>query len=238
MATGAAMSYSVISYPTRHTSSRMGTRASWIVVHTTEGNSTLPNAAAYLASNALQVSAHELVGDGVAYVLAADEVATHHAGANTARLPSGETGAAVNRASWGLEIHNQSGQRPSEGAYRVAVERLAAACKRLGLAPERIIAHREVDPSRRSDPTGVSMSELRAAVARTLAPKPVEELPKWSKEAREKGAYYGEALTRLAEGDPAALSELAALLAEPTAEEIAALYHARLLPPLYEARDR
>ena len=108
------MNYSTITYPTRHTSSRQGARPAWIVVHTTEGNSTLLNAAAYLASNALGVSAHELVGDGAVYVMAPDHLATHHAGAATARLPSGETGAAVNRASWGLEIHNQAGRPPTD----------------------------------------------------------------------------------------------------------------------------
>lgn len=230
---------STINYPTRHTSSRQGAATRWIVVHTTEGNSTLPNAAAYLASNALGVSAHELAGEGIAYLMAPDHLATHHAGAATARLPSGETGQGVNRASWGIEIHNRAGQPPSAGAYLVAVARIAEACKRLRLPVEKIIAHRDVDPSRRSDPTGVNMDTLRADVLALMAPKPPPvEIPKWSQEARNEAAYYAEALLRLAEGQEMALDELATLLHNPRAAEIRDVLDAVAVKALHEARDR
>ena len=233
------MSYSTITLQTAHTSSRGGRFPAWIVVHTTEGNSTLANAAKYLQQNVERASAHELAGDGIVYVMANDNVATHHAGINS-RLPTGETNHGVNLASWGIEIHNRSGVPPSNFAYRIAVDRIAKAAKRLNIPVDRIIAHRAVAPGHRADPTGVNMDTLRADVAALMAPKPpAEEVPKVSREAAARAAWRVEALARASRGDAGAAEALRlAIEADGPHADIHDALVALALPPLYEARDR
>ncbi len=161
--------YRLVSRPARARSSRAGERAQWIVVHSTATpvGGTPEGTAGYLAANEAQVSIHELVCPGVVYQMVPDSEAAHHAGYAT--LPDGTKGAEVNRVSWGIEIFQVAGQ-PCDGALVViATERITEACRRLGITDAgRIVGHGEVDRGRRSDPVGVDMDALRAAVAAKL----------------------------------------------------------------------
>jgi hypothetical protein len=64
------------------------------------------------------------------------------------------------------------------------LERVVLACRRLHIPSARVIAHRDIDPTRRSDPLGIDMVQFRAAVAAALnevpVPPPVPVI-KWDK---------------------------------------------------------
>lgn len=159
----------IINMPAMSHSPRGGTRARYVVVHSTDSpaGSTPEGTARYLAGNDRKVSAHELVAPLAVYVMVPDDRAAHHAGYAT--LPDGTTGGAVNLASWGLEIYQESGRPCAPELVEVAAGRVAGACKRLGIPAARVVSHAEVDPGRRSDPVGVSMDAFRARVSAMLA---------------------------------------------------------------------
>lgn len=163
--------YTVTSRPSNHHSHRGGQRVIWLVAHTTEGpnGSTIEGTIRYLQSNERQASAHEFVAPGMAVLMVPDDRAAHHAGSESSRFPNGATGFNGNAQSFGLEMYHNVGTTISPATVAIAVDRFAQACRRFGLGVERILAHRDIDPTRRSDPVGVEMPWFRARVAERLA---------------------------------------------------------------------
>jgi len=159
----------IINMPAQSHSPRGGTRARYVVVHSTDSpaGSTPDGTARYLAGNDRKVSIHEMVAPGAVYVMVPDDRAAHHAGYAT--LPDGTTGGAVNLASWGVEIYQVHGQPCAPELVEVAAGRVAGACKRLNIPAARVVSHAEIDPGRRSDPVGVDMAAFRSRVAAMLA---------------------------------------------------------------------
>ena len=149
--------------PTNHQWSRDGRSVAYIVIHTSEGNGNAAATVRYLKQNDRQASYHELCAGDTAYIMAGDDKTAAHVGYGT--LPNGAQGYEANRQSYGISMDNQAGQAPSDATIQTAIERTAAALGRFGLGIDRVIAHRDADPARRSDPTGVDMSEFRAAVS-------------------------------------------------------------------------
>ncbi|HAF44984.1 MAG TPA: hypothetical protein DCK83_08630 [Gallionellaceae bacterium] len=142
----------------------------WIIVHDPVGG-TPANTLAYLRNNDRQVSYNELVVPGAppeSVTLAPPESYVGHAGFGTA--PDGTRGSALNRASWGLCLWKaiaDNGPFPDD-LLAAAVTVAALRCGQWGLTADRVLAHREVDPRRRSDPRGLDMGIFREMVARAL----------------------------------------------------------------------
>ena len=71
----------------------------------------------------------------------------------------------------GIEAYNDGIGEPwapaQLEAYHVGT---AALCRALGIGAERVKGHRETDPDRKIDPTGIDMVAVRARVAALLAP--------------------------------------------------------------------
>lgn len=177
-----------------HHSSRAGQRAKYVVLHSTASpaGSTLESTAQYLKQNDRGVSIHELVGDATVYRMVADDRAAHHCESPTAMLPGGEPNYLNNELTWGIEGFQILTNPVSAAVARLMLERVVAACRRLGIPSARVVAHREIDPTRRTDPLGIDMAQFRAAVAAALnevpvppppppPPPPVE--PRWDKAA-------------------------------------------------------
>lgn len=153
-----------------HHSSRAGQAVKYVVLHSTASpaGSTLANTAQYLKQNERGVSIHELVGDNTVYRMVADNRAAHHCESETARLPGGEPGYLNNELTWGIEGF-QIGTTPVTAAVaRLMLDRVVLACRRLGVPSARVISHQEIDPTRRTDPLGINMTQFRAAVAEAL----------------------------------------------------------------------
>lgn len=165
-------------HPSIHFSPRGNHRVAYIIVHTTQTptGGTPVGTLRYLEKNERQVSCHELVVPGEVYQMVPDSLAAHHAGYAT--LPDGTTGLAANQKSWGIELFNFGQRRPQESIVVMGLERVAEACKRFGLKAERVLGHREVDPTRRTDPDGIDMEWFRSEVAKRLgagAPSPADD---------------------------------------------------------------
>jgi hypothetical protein len=160
----------VIDLWSNHYSSRAGQRAKYVVLHSTASpaGSTLASTAAYLKQNDRAVSIHELVGDTTVYRMVTDDRAAHHCESPTAQLPGGEPNSLNNELTWGIEGF-QIGTTPVTAAvWRLMLERVVLACRRLGIPSARVVAHREIDPTRRTDPLGVDMTQFRAGGATAL----------------------------------------------------------------------
>jgi len=142
----------------------------WLMVHDPVGG-TPAGTLAYLRHNDRQVSYNELVVPGAppeSVTLAPPESYVGHAGFGTA--PDGTRGSALNRASWGLCLWKaiaDNGPFPDD-LLAAAVTVAALRCGQWGLTADRVLAHREVDPRRRSDPRGLDMGIFREMVARAL----------------------------------------------------------------------
>ena len=195
--------------PAANHSPRVGERARYVIVHSTDSptNSTPAGTAEYLARNERLVSIHELVNPEATYVMVPDELAAHHAGADSARLPDGTRGSAVNRASWGIEIFQWTGQPCAPALVERAAVRAADACRRLGIPAANVLQHREVDPGRRSDAVGVDAGAFRGRVAELLgtgSPAPAPGAVQWSKIA-----WAMEEATRILEREGLALEAAA-----------------------------
>lgn len=126
---------------------RGGVRPDLVVIHYTA----MPSAAearARLCDPAHEVSAHWLIGpDGAAEQLVDEGMRAWHAGA-------GAWGAVtdVNSRSVGIELAN-SGTEPFPEPQMAALERvLAGIMGRWTIPPERVIAHSDMAPARKSDP--------------------------------------------------------------------------------------
>jgi hypothetical protein len=82
--------------------------------------------------------------------------------------------------SIGIEAYNDGRGEPWPVAQLQAYDRGAAAIlKKIGQPPSRLLAHRETDPNRKIDPTGIDMDAMRVRVARLMSPpKPKRKGPK------------------------------------------------------------
>jgi N-acetyl-anhydromuramyl-L-alanine amidase AmpD len=163
----------VIDRPSLYQDSRGGQKARYIIVHTTESPVGVPaeNTLKYLVGpNDRGVSVHELaMPDGKAYRLVPDDLLAHHARSEQVRFPDGTPWQVANHITWGIEGYQVAGRAVSQEVLALMKVRVAAACKRLGLDYTRVLAHREIDPERKSDPVGVSsMGEFRASIADLL----------------------------------------------------------------------
>jgi len=155
-----------------HSSDRQGQEVRYIIVHSTASPVGVPaeNTLNFLVGpNSRGVSAHELVlPGGQVYRLVPDERAAHHCWSESVRFPDGTSGDLANKITWGIEAYQVSGKPVGEEVRATVIERVTGACRRLELDSGQVLGHREIDPGRRSDPVGVDMDELRAAVTELL----------------------------------------------------------------------
>lgn len=162
-----------VSRPSAHSSDRKGERVRYIVVHSTatQPNATSANTLRYLTRNDRCVSAHVYVAqDGVCYQMVPDELAAHHCASASVRFPDGSGGVLANRWTWGIEMFGFAGKPVEPDVVAAGIRCVAEACERLGLGVYAVVGHREIDPSRRSDPEFVDMDVFRGGVATALAP--------------------------------------------------------------------
>lgn len=129
---------------------RGGVRPDMVIVHHT-AMASAEVALARLCDPAAEVSAHYLVGeDGRIWRLVAEEARAWHAG--TAAWGGVRD---VNSHSVGIELANTAGPAspPYPEPQMAALEALLDAVSgRWGIAPERVLAHSDVAPGRKSDP--------------------------------------------------------------------------------------
>ena len=126
---------------------RDGARPSIIVLHYTAMTSAA-EARARLCDPACEVSVHWLISDtGAAEALVPEVLRAWHAGAGEwAGLTD------VNSHSVGIELAN-SGLQPFPEPQMAALEQvLAGVMQRWKIAPEKVIAHSDMAPDRKSDP--------------------------------------------------------------------------------------
>jgi N-acetylmuramoyl-L-alanine amidase len=126
---------------------RGGARPDLIVIHYTAMTS-VAEARARLCDPAFEVSAHWLISEqGGAEQLVDEAMRAWHAGAGAWGAVSD-----VNSRSIGIELAN-TGAAPFPEAQMVALEGvLAGIMGRWGMGPERVIAHSDMAPARKSDP--------------------------------------------------------------------------------------
>lgn len=205
-------------------SSRGGARARYVILHSTDSpaGATPTGTANYLQSNDRLVSVHELVNPEATYIMVPDNRAAHHAGADSATLPDGTKGGAVNAASWGLEIYQVNGRPTDPALVERAAVRVADAARRLGIPAANVLMHREVDPGRRSDPVGVDADAFRRRVAELLGTAP--EAPAPGRVDYGKLVWAIEEATRILEREGRAVE--------------AGYIKSVILPPLVKERDK
>jgi len=162
----------VIDRPSVHWSDRQGQQVRYVIAHSTASPVGVPaeNTLNFLVGpNDREVSAHELVLPGSrVYRLVADERAAHHCESESVRFPDGTPAHLANEITWGVEAYQIAGKPVSGEVLSNTIERVATACRRLGLDSSHVLGHREIDPSSRQDPVGVNMDEFRAAVGKAL----------------------------------------------------------------------
>lgn len=223
----------MIDLPSNHYSSRQGQRVKYIILHSTATpvGGTLESTANYLKQNERGVSIHELVGANIVYKMVADSNAAHHAESDTARLPGGEPNYLNNELTWGIEAFQIADTPVAPLVARTMLERVVEACRRLGIPSSRVLGHREIDPTRRSDPLGVDMVQFRRAVASALN----EQTPplSYTDDERAKAKWFTEQLARTLRGDADATATLiSALISEPKKAGLHNVLVAKALPSL------
>ena len=135
-----------------HTERRGGhTRPDSLVLHYT-GMADGPSALLRLCDPVAEVSSHYVVAeDGTVFQLVAEARRAHHAGRG---VWAGETD--LNSASIGIEIVNGGHEFGLPAYPHHQVEMVSALCRdvmdRHGIAPERVLAHSDLAPSRKEDP--------------------------------------------------------------------------------------
>jgi N-acetylmuramoyl-L-alanine amidase len=101
-----------------------------------------------LCDPAHEVSAHYLIGaDGVTYQMVAEEQRAWHAGAGAWGARSD-----VNSRSIGIELANDGFASFAAAQMDALEDLLADVMARWSIAPERVIAHSDMAPARKSDP--------------------------------------------------------------------------------------
>jgi hypothetical protein len=151
----------IIEHLSKHWSSRGGATILAIVAHGTGG----ANSLAYLTQNPRSVSIPYLIArDGTIYHMVPDARAAHHAGADTSTLIlRGQTykGGRVNQVTTGFELESMQKGKPDDytEAQLLSMGWLINDIRaHHGLLP--IVRHGTLDPTRRSDPVGLSVSDM------------------------------------------------------------------------------
>lgn len=125
-------------------------RAQLIVLHHTQQDSVERSLRTLRTRNSQgQVSAHYLIGDdGRLYQLVADEQRAWHAGA-------GRWGdiSDLNSASIGIELDNDGSEPFSDAQIDSLIRLLADLTSRLGIPRSMIVAHGDIAPTRKTDPS-------------------------------------------------------------------------------------
>jgi hypothetical protein len=160
-----------------HSSIRGGEVPRYIIVHSSAsavGTSAEDALTLLVGPNPDQASAHEVVlpGDQV-FRLVPDERAAHHLMGQNVQLPDGTSGSTANRATWGITAYQVQGMPVGETVLATTIERVVAACKRLGLEHTAVLGAGEVDPDAAGVPAGVDMDEFRVAVLKGLLKEPL-----------------------------------------------------------------
>lgn len=150
----------------KHFCGRQGHSAKYIIVHSTAsppGDSVYTFA--YLQDNARGVSVHEYCSPRwEVYIMVPDTLGANHCWSKSVAFPGGEHPDLANLITWGIELFQVRSQDTAKEIVLAGAWRVAKACKRLGLDSEAVLGHREIDPSRRSDPVGVDMYWFREVV--------------------------------------------------------------------------
>lgn len=157
--------------PSAHYSARRGHGVKWLVVHSTASapEAGPENTGRFLQQNTRGVSVHEYIAPGEVWRMVPDNYAAHHAETLSVVWPDRTPWSLSNEVSWGAELYQVRGQAVPRAVANAAVVRFARACERLGLGVDRILFHRNIDPSRRSDPVGLDLEHFRSAVAHELS---------------------------------------------------------------------
>lgn len=142
---------STIDCPSPNFNDRKTAGVRFVVIHYT-GMKTRDEALKRLCDEGAQVSAHYLIDeDGTVFCLVAEEQRAWHAGVSFWR---GERD--LNSASLGIELCNPGhdwGYRPFPHPQIIALKSLLAEiCARHHIAPDGILGHSDIAPSRKADP--------------------------------------------------------------------------------------
>ena len=162
----------VINRPSPHHSDRQSQTIRYVIVHSTASpvGASAEDTLNYLVGpNEPEVSAHEVTLPGdMAYITVPDDLSAHHCESKTTSFPDGAPWYVANEICWGVEAFQVVGKSVGAEVRATTLARVVEACKRLGLGADRVLGHREIDPTNRSDPVGVDMDEFRAEVAQQL----------------------------------------------------------------------
>ena len=131
-----------------------------------------------------------------------DERGANHAGAVTSRFTlAGRTysGAAINRATLGIEIENlQDGRDPYTAAQLTAMGwQITQWRQRYGNLP--ILRHADLDPTRRRDPYQLTTDQIEQWAAKSIRPplvNPLNSFDAWGPIGKPEGAAMGFAVPR------------------------------------------
>jgi len=162
----------VFDRPSELSSSRSGEQVRYIIVHSSDsavGVSAEDTLAYLIGPNDRSVSAHEVVlPGGKVYRLLPDGLAANHFESSDVQLPDGTSGQLANKVSWSVQAYQIKGRAVGQEVLSATIERVTAACQRLGLDYTDVLGAGEVDPDHPNEPAGVDMDEFRAAVADLL----------------------------------------------------------------------
>ena len=133
----------------------------------------------YLRWNDRQVSYNDVLVPGSppkCHVLSDQDEWVGHAGGGTATDARNGTvygkavGGNLNHVSWGVCLYKHEADNGpfSEPMYTAAVALVAQRARQFGVDVQNILAHREVDPRRRSDPRGLDLGRFRGHVANAM----------------------------------------------------------------------
>lgn len=191
-----------IAYPASNWTDRKGQAIVGIVVHGTGGG--LKSSLSTLKHGDNRgVSIHALISqDGTIYVMLPDEKGANHAGAASSSFTlDGKTyrGAAVNRATLGVELVNmQDGRDPYPPIQLRSLGWLVNHWRSLhGRLP--VLRHADLDPTRRRDPYQLTTQQIEQAAAQAAVPP-----PPLTKRYRAKPRY----ISQRSEGGPPYAGEL------------------------------
>lgn len=226
-----------------HFSNRNRNPIKYIVVHSTATppGGTVKGTANYLRQNDRQVSVHEFVSADTIYRMVPDESAAHHCGSFSAQLPGGEPNSLNNQLTWGIEAYQIAGAPVAPEVVEILLERVVAACRRLGIPSTRVVSHAEIDPTRRTDPVGVDINAFRAEVSAALDESEPSErsMTTWTPRDAAVVVWFNEQLARSLRGDVGAIESLiGALQMEPKRAELHNIIVEKALPPLRQERDK
>ena len=161
----------VIEHPSTHWSDRQGESIRAIVGHGTAGTDSL----AYLTKNPRKVSIPYLIArDGTIYHMVPDSRAANHAGAATSTLLVGNKaykGGEVNRVTTGFELESLQEGKPTDYtmAQLLSMGWLINDMRRKhGAIP--VVRHATLDPTRRSDPVGLTVAMMESWADRAAHP--------------------------------------------------------------------